>query len=206
MHKEILTKEQDDLLPLVKQFSKRFYLVGGTAIALHLGHRRSIDFDLFTDKDIKRKNIKNVIENNGYSTKEILWEAQEQLHLVVNTVKMTFFSFPHILISEVDFGGIIKMPALLDLAAMKAYALGGRAKWKDYVDLYFILKDYYNLKDISVRSKEIFGSFFSEKLFREQLSYYQDVNFDEEVVFMGGYKVKEKEIKKYLTQIATTPF
>ena len=206
MHKEILTKEQDDLLPLVKQFSKRFYLVGGTAIALHLGHRRSIDFDLFTDKDIKRKSIKNIIENNGYSTQEILWEAHEQLHLVINTVKLTFFSFPHIIISEVDFNGVIKIPTLLDLAAMKAYALGGRAKWKDYVDLYFILKDQYNLKDISSRAKEIFGSFFSEKLFREQLSYYKDVNFDEEVVFMTGYKVKEIEIKKYLTKIATTAF
>lgn len=47
MHKEILNKDQLDLLPLVKLFKSEFYLVGETAIALHLGHRRSIDFDLF---------------------------------------------------------------------------------------------------------------------------------------------------------------
>jgi len=47
MHKEILNSAQIDLLPLVKEFKRGFYLVGGTAIALHIGHRRSIDFALF---------------------------------------------------------------------------------------------------------------------------------------------------------------
>jgi len=46
MHSEILTNEQSELLPLIKLFSKDYHLVGGTAIALHIGHRRSIDFDL----------------------------------------------------------------------------------------------------------------------------------------------------------------
>ena len=48
MHKEILSEEQAKLLPLVKTFSKNFGLVGGTAIALHIGHRESLDFDLFS--------------------------------------------------------------------------------------------------------------------------------------------------------------
>ena len=48
MHKEILTTSQRELLPFVKKFRKDFYLVGGTAIALQIGHRRSIDYDLFT--------------------------------------------------------------------------------------------------------------------------------------------------------------
>jgi hypothetical protein len=54
MHREILSKGQLALLPLIKLFSKEFYLAGGTAVALHIGHRRSIDFDLFTDKNIIR--------------------------------------------------------------------------------------------------------------------------------------------------------
>ena len=56
MHKEIFTKEQEKILPLVVDFSDRFGLVGGTAIALHLGHRRSIDFDLFSNKKDVRMN------------------------------------------------------------------------------------------------------------------------------------------------------
>ena len=47
MHPDILSKEQKELLPLIRQFKREFYLVGGTAIALQVGHRRSIDFDLF---------------------------------------------------------------------------------------------------------------------------------------------------------------
>jgi hypothetical protein len=47
MHPEILSKEQLELLPFLGQFNKRFFLVGGTAIALQIGHRQSIDFDLF---------------------------------------------------------------------------------------------------------------------------------------------------------------
>jgi len=48
MHTEILSKEQKELFPFLKRYQRSFYLVGGTAIALHLGHRRSVDFDLFT--------------------------------------------------------------------------------------------------------------------------------------------------------------
>ena len=47
MHKEILSEEQSRLLPLIQVFNKEFVLVGGTAVALHIGHRKSIDFDLF---------------------------------------------------------------------------------------------------------------------------------------------------------------
>ncbi|MDO8952122.1 MAG: hypothetical protein Q7U86_05815 [Draconibacterium sp.] len=47
MHREILSNEQVNLLSIVKQFKREYYLVGGTAIALQIGHRRSIDFDLF---------------------------------------------------------------------------------------------------------------------------------------------------------------
>jgi len=54
MHKEILSPAQAKLLPLVKKFNKDFYLTGGTAIALHLGHRRSIDFDLFSGKEFRK--------------------------------------------------------------------------------------------------------------------------------------------------------
>jgi hypothetical protein len=87
MHLEILDKKQQELLHYLQWFNRSFYLVGGTAIAFHLGHRRSLDFDLAT---------------------------------------------PSTLIKH------ISLPTLLSLAAMKAFALGRRAKWKDYVDLFFI--------------------------------------------------------------------
>ncbi len=61
LHKEILTEEQKKLLTLAGQFSKDFGLVGGTAIALHLGHRRSIDFDFFSKKKFGNLSLLNKI-------------------------------------------------------------------------------------------------------------------------------------------------
>jgi hypothetical protein len=58
------------------------------------------------------------------------------------------------------------MTDLLTLAAMKAFALGRRAKWKDYLDLYFILKDYYSVQEIGKKASELFGEMFSEKLLK----------------------------------------
>ena len=205
MHKEVLSKQQLELLPLIKLFAKEYYLVGGTAIALHIGHRRSVDFDLFTNKNLKRRNIKNIIEKSKFPVQDILYENHEQMHLIVNTVKMTFFNFQTTMNPQVDFEGIIKVPTLLDLAAMKAYALGGRAKWKDHVDLYFIIKDHADLKEISKRAKEIFKTFFNEKLFREQLSYFKDIDDSEKLEYMGP-EVKDEAIKEFLINTAITPF
>lgn len=103
------------------------------------------------------------------------------------------------------FENVIQLPALLDLAAMKAYALGGRAKWKDYVDLYFLLKDYFSLQEISAHAKKMFECFFNEKLFREQLTYFEEIDYREQVEFVG-IDVSDADVKEFLTEVALTPF
>ena len=203
MHNEILTKEQQELLPLIEVFSKNYYLAGGTAIALYIGHRRSIDFDLFTNQDIRRKSIGNLIEKSGFKVEKLLYEAFDQMHVIINSVKITFFNFPHEIHTAANFNKIIGVPSLLDLAAMKTYALGGRAKWKDYVDLYFLLKNYFALKALSARATEIFGVYFNEKLFREQLCFFEDVDYSEKIDYMGD-DIPEKQIKKFLVEMATS--
>ena len=57
MHKEILNDKQLELLPIMAGFRREYYLVGGTAIALYLGLRRSIDFDMFKASSINHKRI-----------------------------------------------------------------------------------------------------------------------------------------------------
>jgi len=205
MFKNILTPNQLDLLPLIREFSKGYYLVGGTAIALQIGHRRSVDFDLFTQDKIKKNSLKRVIENYHYRASQILFEDSEQLHLVVHDVKITFFSYPYRIEASVTFDKSIKMPDLLSLAAMKAYALGGRAKWKDYVDLHVLLKDHFSLAQISGKARDIFGAYYNEKLFREQLCYFGDIDYSETVDFVAR-PVPEEEIRQFLTGIATTSF
>ena len=110
MYNDVLTDKQRGLLSLIKLFSKDYYLVGGTAIALYIGHRRSVDFDLFTTQDIKCESIRNLIEKSGFVTENLLYEAFDQIHLVVNSVKITFFNFPHKIAHPIDFDGIIAIP------------------------------------------------------------------------------------------------
>jgi hypothetical protein len=200
MHKEIFSSEQIQVLPLVKQFMKEFYLVGGTAIALHIGHRRSIDFDLFKTGQIKPKKIIDIISAFDYSL-NITRRVSEQLNVTINHVKFTFYQYPFKIAAAEKYEDILRFPGLIDLAAMKAYALGRRSKWKDYVDLYFILKEYYSIKQISDRANEIFGQLFSEKLFRAQLSYFDDIDYTESIEYLCN-SVAESEVKEFLIEKA----
>ena len=200
MHKEILTQNQTDFLPLLKEFKKEFYMVGETAVALQIGHRESIDFDLFKFGKLKTLEIKRTF-GDKLPSEAILVERFYEFTFIVNEVKFTFYDFPYKINAEVDFEDIIKIPDLLTLSAMKAFALGKRAKWKDYVDLYFILKQY-SLTEVIQKTEEIFKQEFNSKLFREQLNYYDDVSYQEPVNYKPGFKVSDKEIKETLTQIA----
>ena len=77
MHKEILTKQQVTLLPIIKAFGKDFCLVGGTAIALHIGHRRSIDFDMFSYKPFKNITLRKKIKTFTNIDQEIVNQSGE---------------------------------------------------------------------------------------------------------------------------------
>ncbi|MCM1042151.1 MAG: nucleotidyl transferase AbiEii/AbiGii toxin family protein [Bacteroides sp.] len=202
MHTEILNNRQRELLPLISGFRREYYLVGGTAIALHIGHRRSIDFDLFKNGRINHKKNLDKIEASGFPA-TVTRRVEEQMNLIVNEVKITFFEYPFDIEAGVKVGTYARIPSLLDLAAMKAYAMGRRSKWKDYVDLCFIFKDHHSLGEVSVRAKEIFGELFSEKLFRSQLSYFEDIDYTEEVDFILPNSPTGQEIKDYLADIAT---
>jgi len=205
MYKKILTKQQLELLPFLQKFSKSYYLVGGTAIALHIGHRRSIDFDMFTLKRINRTKIKKIINQCNFSIQHLIYEDSDQLHIIINAVKLTFYRFPYTITANCPFEKIISLPSLLDLGAMKAFALGRRAKWKDYVDMYFLFKNYFKFNEIADRAKLLFGKEFSSKLFRQQLSYFEDIDYTESVEFIAE-SVPEAIIKELLIDIATSTF
>jgi len=196
MFNNILNKDQVEILPFLKLFNRSFYLVGGTAIALHLGHRRSIDFDLFTFSGINKSRIRSHL--NSIPFKKIpVFEDFDQMHLLLNNVKVTFFTYPYNIQHTIKIENSITIPSLGYLAAMKDFALGRRSKWKDYVDLFFILKDYFSVNEISKLANEIYKDSFSEKLFREQLAFHKDIDYSETVEYINQ-PVPEDEIKQFL--------
>lgn len=200
MYKEILSDKQLELLPTMAKFRREYYLVGGTAIALHLGHRRSIDFDLFKPTALNHKKNLDRITDSGCSY-FVTRRVAEQMNLIVNDVKVTFFQYPFPVQPIEKFESYFRMPTLLQLASMKAYALGRRSKWKDYVDLYFLLNEHFSIAQISECATNLFGDLYSEKMFRAQLCYFEDVDYTEEVDYLIPNPPSNEKIRNSLTEI-----
>lgn len=201
MHKEILSPEQAALVNVVRLFSEDFGLVGGTAIALHIGHRESIDYDLFTFEEFSNQKIRRKILKVATIDK-VIRDETGQYTLVINGVRFTFFQFPYKLNFSESLDDIVKLPDILTLAAMKAFALGRRAKWKDYVDLYFILKAHHTVAEVTKRGMEVFGNEFNEKNFRTQLAYFTDINYSEQVIYKQGFEIGDEVIKQALVEFS----
>lgn len=201
MYSEILNERQIELLPLMALFRREYYLVGGTAIALYLGHRRSIDFDMFKSTAINHKRNLDRLSASPFSH-IVTRRVAEQMNLIINDVKVTFFQYPFLIEPTVKFESYFRMPSLIQLAAMKAYALGRRSKWKDYVDLFFLIRDHFSIADITDTAIKIFGELYSEKMFRSQLCFFDDIDYTEAVDYLIPNPPTENEIKQFLTEIA----
>lgn len=203
MHKEILSKKQLEFLPFLKNFSKNFFLVGGTSIALYLGHRRSIDFDLFSFKEIKRLKLQKIISKEK-KIQTVFVDSKDEYTILVNDIKLTFLHYPFEFDHNNNLDNIISLPDLETLAALKAYALGRRSKWKDYVDLYYIFKEEIAINRVIKKANDIFANNFNEKIFRVQLSYFKDIDYSEKLDYLKGFAVSDEEIRKELSKISLT--
>jgi hypothetical protein len=202
MHLEILSKEQVELLPLLNEFKRGYFVVGGTAIALHIGHRKSIDYDVFKFGKLNRRLIFDKLYKHDFPIVKSFIEYN-QINLVIHQVKFTFFSFPHKIPANCMVEDSFKIPDLIDLAAMKAFALGRRAKWKDYVDLYFILKDYCTIEEVLERANELFTDYFIPKQFRAQLGYFAQMDYSEPVEYLIPNPPTDEEVRQFLIDEST---
>lgn len=198
MHTEILSEKQNEVLNLLKTFNKDFYLAGGTSIALHLGHRKSIDFDLFSRNELGIRAIENQINRTGFAIEQTFISTIDEYTVIINGVKVSFVSFPFPIMPDENLEHVIKVPNLLVLAGMKAYALGRRAKWKDYVDLYFVIRDHFSVALIADEAKKIFGGSFNSRSFREQLIWFEGIDYSEKIEYMPGFEISDDEIKTFL--------
>lgn len=205
MFTEVLNGRQQNMLEILKQYKRRFYLAGGTAIALQLGHRSSLDFDLFTHKNFSHQAILSNLTTKNISF-HVIHEEADQLHIIANGVKLTFLNFPYSIPHIVKLRDYFSMPDLPTLAAMKALALGGRAKWKDYTDLYFLINHGISMAVIVETAGNLFGNKFNAKLFKQQLAYFEDIDYSEEVEYIGKTRPSKATIQKFLTSQALLEF
>lgn len=199
MHQEVLIDKAKDFFEKLKFFPD-FYLVGGTALALQIGHRISVDFDLFTDKEIKKSLLPKVEKIFQGHQIEILVNNSEQLTLLIDKVKLTFFHYPFPVILEFKEFDSVKVLSIPEIAVLKAYAIGRRATFKDYIDLYFILKEnYITLNKIEELADKKYQDKFNFRLFLEQLIYLKDVE-DVGIQFIRN-KVTKQEVQDYFQEL-----
>lgn len=195
MHLEALKSKQKEIFEKLSKFPG-FYLVGGTALALQIGHRISIDFDFFSDKDIPptlMKKVRRVFK--GFGVKTIL-DHSEQLSVAVEGTKIDFVKYKFPLILELIEFEEVKMLKVPEIAATKAYTLNYRGTFKDYVDLYFILKDKHSsLSEIKRIAEKKYREEFNSRLFLEQLIYLEDLK-EEKIEFLKK-KISSSEIEEF---------
>lgn len=198
MQQEALKSKQWEVFEYLKEFSG-FRLVGGTALALQIGHRVSVDFDLFSEKALD-KNLFNKITRVFRSIRvSKMVNLEDQLSVKVKDVKIDFVydGFPF-LEKPLLFRGV-PMASIKEIALMKAYALTFRGTYKDYVDLYFILKEKHTgLLEIRGLGEKRYKEQFNFRLFLEQLIYLQDVEI-KNIDFLKK-SANMKQMKKFFEQ------
>ncbi len=116
---------------------EQFYLAGGTSLALQLGHRYSVDLDLFSQKPFQIEPIIAwLMKNKG----QILLAESDTIHSDLEGIKISFFHYPYKLIKPLIKFHNLRMADLKDIACMKLIAISQRAAKKDFYDLYEILQ------------------------------------------------------------------
>lgn len=194
MHPEVLTSKQKEIFSKLKNFPE-FYLAGGTALALQIGHRISVDFDFFSEKEIPSELLPKIKKIFRDSKVEVVVDHSEQLTVSITGINLTFAKYPFPPIFRLKKYKGIKMLSVSEIAATKSYSLGRRATLKDYVDLYYLLKEkYLTLQKLINITKKKYKE-FDPRLFLEQLIFLEDVE-DIEIQFLKK-RVSKKEIEKF---------
>ena len=202
MHKETLNNETEKVFNLIKEIAQDFYLAGGTALALQLGHRVSVDLDFFTTENFIAQDILLQLSTKG--SLEIDSQSENTINGTINGVKISFFKLPFKLLFQTqDFLGV-KIADERDIAAMKILAISGRGSKKDFVDLFFLLKKY-SLKEILDFFYEKYSNFnYNNMHILKSLTYFEDADTDGEPIYIFPTKWEEvkskiqKEVKDYL--------
>ncbi len=195
----LLPKTKELLLYMIDDcsFLHKYVLVGGSALTLHICHRKSEDLDFFTyDDSFDKKEILEFIKS--FETKEIINQTDEQIDLLLDGVKVTFFNanWGFLKPNKIEQ---FNLASIEQIAAMKVNVLFLRAKFRDYYDLYFLAKKCMSLRDIFKSSQPIVEG-VTFKLFAVALIYIDDIEDDDISYLQPKEQVKKEEIRDFFQQ------
>lgn len=192
----LLPKTKEVLLQIVEScnFLDKYVLVGGSALTLHLCHRKSEDLDFFTYED--KLDFKEILEYiKRFEKKEILNQTNEQIDLLLDGVKVTFFNAKWSFLKPFE-NQKLNIASIEQIAAMKVNALFLRAKYRDYYDLYFLAKESISLKNIFKASEHIVEG-VTYKMFAVALLYIEDIEDDNITYLKPKEKLSKEQIRDF---------
>lgn len=161
-----------------------FTLYGGTALALHLGHRKSVDFDFFGSRAIDVPSLQAEIPFLAGAA--VIQREKNTLSAIVDRggpVKVSFFGvpkLPRLAPPSISKDNGLKIASLLDLAGTKASVLQVRAEAKDYIDMDALIRiGGIGLPVALAAAKKLYGASFNPEITLKALSYFDDGNLRE---------------------------
>jgi predicted nucleotidyltransferase component of viral defense system len=203
----ILSKEQQEVLEILKKLllsNRPFYLAGGTGLALILGHRKSIDFDFFSESEFSPIKITNELKNYFQEEQLSLVEMKEDtLIVLLKTIQTSFFNYNYPLLKPTITENGLTVASIEDISAMKLISIMQRGLKKDFIDLWTVIKETkYTINDIFYFCRKKYGSAFSESIALKALTYFNDAEEDETPEGLkynySWHKIKKDLIRKSL--------
>lgn len=192
----IFDKKRLIFLPLLKNFKRDFYLAGGTGLALQIGHRDSIDFDFFTEKDINTAKLFEQLKKvfKGYKIVKVQEEKNTLSVIIDDIIKLSFFTYKYKLVNKTIKTEYFDLSSITDIACMKLSAIVSRATNKDYVDIYYILKKI----DLPVLLDKMKNKFpdMDVNVVLKSLVFFDDIE-KEPLRFRNNNRVNFQEVKDY---------
>ena len=197
MHPEAIDEKTKRVLEKIAgtDLAKNFYLAGGTALAVHLGHRKSIDLDWFSNKVFSNSEIKKILSTLGDFV--LMGEEEGTVHGILDGVKISFLRYDYeLLFPLVNFENIL-LADERDISAMKIDAISSRGSKKDFIDLFFLLKKY-SLKDLIGFFEKKYSAIEYNKLhILKSLSYFSDAEDDPMPIMLEDEKWED--MKEYIS-------
>ncbi len=189
------TLELLNKLMQIEEFSK-LRLVGGTSLALQIGHRQSIDLDLFGTFDIDEFQLAKILNKLGSNT--IIKKTKNINVYLIEGVKVDLVNYPYQWLEDIIIEDNIRLATKKDIVAMKIAAITGRGSKKDFVDIKFLF-EYYNLHEM-IKLYKLKYNDASEMLALKSLSYFDDANEEEDpkMLVEMNWDVVKNEISKNL--------
>ncbi len=205
IHPDILDKKRQEVLQKLTPFIKDFVLGGGTALSLFLSHRKSFDFDFFSQSPIPKKLLENL--SRKLTIDHVAIDTSDELTFFTNdNIKITFLYYPfNPQFVPIKAKNDLVLFPVKEIALQKAYTIGRRGEYRDYFDLYIIFKNsYISLDEVIDKTKQEYGGLFDEKMFLEQLVYFGDITNFEIISASNTPLPPPDEIKHYFEELVKT--